>query len=175
MPRHQAIITSVLLATMCCAWAADVVVSGTVVDSSGAAIAGAAVEVQSANRTVLRVTESDMNGSFTISGLAAGNYRVVVSHANFVAKEIPLTIGTAPAPAPLRIALAVGSVSTTVNVQGREDDLDRPILRSGEVLETVPGLIITQHAGGGKVNQYFFAASISTTVQISPFPSTICR
>jgi hypothetical protein len=32
---------------------------------------------------------------------------------------------------------------------------DRPILRSGEILETVPGLIITQHAGGGKANQYF--------------------
>ena len=32
---------------------------------------------------------------------------------------------------------------------------DRPILRSGEVLETVPGVIITQHAGGGKANQYF--------------------
>jgi hypothetical protein len=32
---------------------------------------------------------------------------------------------------------------------------DRPILRTGEILETVPGLIITQHAGGGKANQYF--------------------
>ena len=32
---------------------------------------------------------------------------------------------------------------------------DRPILRSGELLETVPGVIITQHAGGGKANQYF--------------------
>ncbi len=32
---------------------------------------------------------------------------------------------------------------------------DRPILRSGEILETVPGVIITQHAGGGKANQYF--------------------
>src|SRR5208337_2551703 len=32
---------------------------------------------------------------------------------------------------------------------------DRPILRSGEVMETVPGMIITQHAGGGKANQYF--------------------
>jgi outer membrane receptor protein involved in Fe transport len=31
----------------------------------------------------------------------------------------------------------------------------RPILRSGEILETVPGVIITQHAGGGKANQYF--------------------
>nr|WP_263385798.1 TonB-dependent receptor [Granulicella arctica] len=64
-------------------------------------------------------------------------------------------------------------MNTTVDVQGREDDLtgiassatqgivgaseirDRPILRSGEVLEAVPGVIITQHAGGGKANQYF--------------------
>ena len=32
---------------------------------------------------------------------------------------------------------------------------DRPILRPGEVLELVPGLIITQHSGSGKANQYF--------------------
>ena len=30
-----------------------------------------------------------------------------------------------------------------------------PILRPGEVLEMVPGLIVTQHAGDGKANQYF--------------------
>ena len=28
-------------------------------------------------------------------------------------------------------------------------------MRTGEILETVPGVIITQHAGGGKANQYF--------------------
>lgn len=32
---------------------------------------------------------------------------------------------------------------------------DRPYVRRGEILETVPGLIVTQHAGGGKANQYF--------------------
>ena len=31
----------------------------------------------------------------------------------------------------------------------------RPTLRAGEILETVPGVIVTQHAGGGKANQYF--------------------
>lgn len=31
----------------------------------------------------------------------------------------------------------------------------RPILRPAEVLETVPGLIVTQHSGDGKANQYF--------------------
>ena len=147
--------------------------SGTVVDAFGAVIAGATVEVRSADGTVQRTAQSDRNGSFIISGLAAGNYRLVVFNPDFETKEMPVTIGTTGAPAPLRISLAVGPVSTTINVQGREDDLigiaesatqgtvgakeieDRPILRSGEILETVPGVIITQHAGGGKANQYF--------------------
>jgi hypothetical protein len=147
--------------------------SGTVVDTSGAVIAGATVQIRSANGTVQGTTLSETNGSFVISGLAAGNYRLVASNPGFENKEILVTLGTTGAPAPLRISLVVGSVSTTINVQGREDDLigiaesgtqgtvgameiqDRPILRSGEVLETVPGLIITQHAGGGKANQYF--------------------
>ena len=30
-----------------------------------------------------------------------------------------------------------------------------PISRPGEILETVPGLIVTQHSGEGKANQYF--------------------
>jgi hypothetical protein len=147
--------------------------SGTVVDTSGAVIAGASVHVMSANGTVHRTAHSGTNGSFVFSGLAAGNYQIIVMNPGFASKEIQVSVGTAGAPAPLRIALVVGAVSTTVNVQGREDDLigvaesgtqgtvgateiqDRPILRSGEVLETVPGLIITQHAGGGKANQYF--------------------
>jgi outer membrane receptor protein involved in Fe transport len=31
----------------------------------------------------------------------------------------------------------------------------RPALRPGEVLELVPGMIVTQHSGDGKANQYF--------------------
>ncbi|MBL8305748.1 MAG: TonB-dependent receptor [Rubrivivax sp.] len=31
----------------------------------------------------------------------------------------------------------------------------RPALRTGEVLEFVPGVIVTQHSGDGKANQYF--------------------
>jgi hypothetical protein len=147
--------------------------SGTVVDTSGAVIAGVTVQLRSADGTLQSTTRSGANGSFIISGLAAGNYRLVISNPGFEAKEILVTLGTTAAPAPLRISLTVGTVSTTINVQGREDDLigiaesgtqgtvgateieDRPILRSGEVLETVPGLIVTQHAGGGKANQYY--------------------
>lgn len=80
------------------------------------------------------------------------------------------------------LPVATGSPATTneqpvrlpeIIVEGRADSLigiadsatqgtvgdrqleDRPTLRSGEILETVPGVIITQHAGGGKANQYF--------------------
>jgi hypothetical protein len=148
-------------------------VSGSIADPSGAVIAGATVQVLSAEGTVQGTTQSGTNGSFILPGLAAGNYRLVVSNPGFESKEILVTIGATGAPAPLRISLVVGAVSTTINVQGRKDDLigiaesgtqgtvgaeeiqDRPILRSGEILETVPGLIITQHAGGGKANQYF--------------------
>jgi hypothetical protein len=31
----------------------------------------------------------------------------------------------------------------------------RPIARAGELVETVPGVVATQHSGGGKANQYF--------------------
>jgi hypothetical protein len=146
--------------------------SGTVVDSAGALISGATIDVQGANHSSQRIT-SDKRGAFVVPGMSVGVYHIVVSKIGFESKEVPVTIRTAELPAPLRISLAVGSVSATVSVKGREDDLigiatsatqgtvgadeiqDRPILRSGEVLETVPGLIITQHAGGGKANQYF--------------------
>jgi hypothetical protein len=31
----------------------------------------------------------------------------------------------------------------------------RPLLRAGEVVEAVPGMIVTQHSGDGKANQFF--------------------
>ena len=45
--------------------------------------------------------------------------------------------------------------SATKGTTGQAQLAERPILRSGELLETVPGVIITQHAGGGKANQYY--------------------
>ena len=33
--------------------------------------------------------------------------------------------------------------------------VNRPALRTGELLEFVPGMIVTQHSGDGKANQYF--------------------
>jgi len=36
-----------------------------------------------------------------------------------------------------------------------EELSNRPLLRPAEVLEAVPGLVVTQHSGAGKANQYF--------------------
>jgi hypothetical protein len=37
----------------------------------------------------------------------------------------------------------------------QEQLAQRPLLRTGEVLEVVPGLVATQHSGSGKANQFF--------------------
>ncbi|AMA61497.1 TonB-dependent receptor [Bradyrhizobium sp. CCGE-LA001] len=46
------------------------------------------------------------------------------------------------------------SMASEVIVTGAEINA-RPVTRPGEVLEAVPGLIVTQHSGEGKANQYF--------------------
>jgi hypothetical protein len=51
--------------------------------------------------------------------------------------------------------LAGRAFAASEGVVGREDLERRPLQRPGEVLETVPGLIATQHSGAGKANQFF--------------------
>jgi hypothetical protein len=82
-----------------------------------------------------------------------------------------LAIATpSPSPAPSASPLAV---ITTVSTAGRKSDLvgiataasegsigqediaTRPLLRPGELLEQIPGLIVSQHSGEGKANQYY--------------------
>lgn len=47
------------------------------------------------------------------------------------------------------------SDSASVGFVGQEDFEFRPLLRSGELVEVVPGMMATQHSGSGKANQYF--------------------
>lgn len=51
----------------------------------------------------------------------------------------------------------------------------RPLLRPGEILEAVPGVVVTQHSGSGKANQYFLrgfnldhGTDLATTVDGMP-------
>ncbi|MGQ0621656.1 MAG: TonB-dependent receptor [Panacagrimonas sp.] len=45
--------------------------------------------------------------------------------------------------------------SSTEGYVTAEQLAERPIARAGELLEFVPGLMVTQHSGEGKANQYF--------------------
>ncbi len=50
----------------------------------------------------------------------------------------------------------IGKATTASKGQTSAHELaERPFLRRGELLESVPGVIITQHSGDGKANQYF--------------------
>ena len=61
----------------------------------------------------------------------------------------PITV-TAPA------AAALGSADTATEGDVSQEQIEQqPRYRVGEVLETMPGLIVTQHSGEGKANQYF--------------------
>ncbi len=71
-----------------------------------------------------------------------------------------------PSPPPLKL---IGNVKTTgrsTNLIGtataasegfisQQDIATRPILRPGEILEQIPGLVVSQHSGEGKANQYY--------------------
>ena len=50
------------------------------------------------------------------------------------------------------LGVAVGASAGAI---GEADLKDLPLLRRGEIMETVPGMVVTQHSGDGKANQYF--------------------
>jgi outer membrane receptor protein involved in Fe transport len=50
----------------------------------------------------------------------------------------------------------VGTASSSnEGVIGAEELARRPLQRVGEIVETIPGVIVSQHAGGGKANQFY--------------------
>lgn len=56
------------------------------------------------------------------------------------------------AKAPDQLGVASTSSEGTITAKQLEN---RPLLRPAEVLEVVPGLIVSQHSGDGKANQYY--------------------
>ncbi len=47
------------------------------------------------------------------------------------------------------------AISASQGYVGQAEIEIRPMLRTGEVLELVPGMVVSQHSGTGKANQYF--------------------
>ncbi len=73
------------------------------------------------------------------------------------------TSGTLLSPVQMNVITIKGRAANLVGLAdsaasgrvGQKDIAERPLLRPGEVLEAVPGLLVTQHSGDGKANQYF--------------------
>jgi len=54
-----------------------------------------------------------------------------------------------------RLNLLGEATSASEGSVGQAEIAARPMLRTGDLLEFVPGLVATQHSGSGKANQYF--------------------
>ena len=92
-------------------------ITGTVSDSSGAAIAGADVKVVSADTGLTRTVTTNSDGFYTASELPPGNYSVTISKSGFrtaTAKGIRVSVTN---PARADISLTPGQVQESVTVQ----------------------------------------------------------
>jgi hypothetical protein len=164
------------------ATAAAQTVAGTVRDETGGALPGVTVEAHVGGGS-LTSTVTDTAGAYRLE-LTPGQFELTFSLVNFAATKRPVTIAASIEPAPLNVVLHL-ALSADVVVTGKrtftnladaerpaEDlvgiaqsasqgaitarQLDaRPVMRNGEVLETVPGVVISQHSGEGKANQYY--------------------
>lgn len=83
------------------------------------------------------------------AGWAVAMAPILVWYGPAVAQQVTLppleVVGTQPEPEP----------AASSHYVPREEIAARPVARTGEVLEAAPGLIVTQHSGEGKANQYF--------------------
>ena len=158
--------------------------SGRVADPTGQPVPGVSVQATSSDRKTTQTTVTDGDGRYQLVSLPAGQYGLVFSIPNFAdVRRRDVTISSS-APVRLDVTLSL-AVNATVVVTGRDSfrnlaDLPnpsenlvgvanaasegavtgrqietRPIMRAGEVLEAVPGVVISQHSGEGKANQYY--------------------
>ena len=147
-------------------------ISGIILDSSTASVPGAAVSVVNEDTGLRRTTVSQTDGSYIVSPLEAGVYKIIVRTAGF---RTMIRFGVAVGerhPARVDFKLVVGSVQETITVEGtapatdgdnpavativRRDDIDRLPVNGGGVLkllELAPGLVVTP-ATRGEAGQF---------------------
>jgi hypothetical protein len=155
---------------------------GTVRDETGGALPGVSVALRAgAAAPLLAVT--DARGAYAFDAVAPGPVQVTFTLINFATARrdahVPSS-GSVRVDATLHLALnadvLVTARSTFTNLADVERPAEnlvgiaqsasqgaitarqlaaRPMMRAGEVLETVPGVIISQHSGEGKANQYY--------------------
>lgn len=105
-------------------------------------------------------THTNFNGDFTLHGIAPGD-TLIVSHMTYETQKIPVLSITEEIQLVLKnkmLSLEEIKISPQVNAHLLITNIDiqsNPVNSSQEILRKVPGLVIGQHAGGGKAEQIF--------------------
>src|SRR5438477_9495942 len=93
-------------------------VTGTVVDTSGAAVAGAAVTAKSVERGVVYSATTNDAGIYRIPQLPVGSYELRVEKTGFASVSYPAFVLVLNQVATIDVQMKVGQVSETVEVSG---------------------------------------------------------
>jgi hypothetical protein len=99
-------------------------IQGTVLDSSGAAIADVAVQVKNTGTGLAQSTTTDASGRYTLPDLPVGDYEVQAAKTGFstmVHRNVTLTVG---AQSVIDFSLAVGQQQQTVTVEGEVSQVE---------------------------------------------------
>ena len=108
---------------------------GTVTDTSGAAIPGAAIQVKNAATGITQTVTSDEQGRYRVPDLGIGEYDVEASKAGFqtvVRKTITLSVGSQPV---VDFSLPVGTGSESVTVESQISQVDITSAAVGALVE----------------------------------------
>src|ERR1700757_4849657 len=97
-------------------------ISGTVLDPSGAPIAGAEVILLSGDGKELSRTAADKEGSFQFEKLPTGIYKIEAQAPGFRDTILEAKLGSR-APSPLRVVLPIAVLNETINVAARDVSL----------------------------------------------------
>ena len=91
-------------------------VNGSIVDDSGAAVAGATITLSQDDVAPAREVRSQADGQFSLSNVPPGPFRLTVSAAGFADRTVEgaVTAGDISNLAPIRLTLAVGTVVVDV-------------------------------------------------------------
>ncbi len=110
-------------------------ISGTVQDSSGAAVAGAQVQVTNVDTNATRSTLSSEDGAYLFASLPIGPYKLQVTKEGFVTYAqtgIVLQVNSNPA---INATLQIGSVTQTVEVQANAAMVETQSTGVGQVIQ----------------------------------------
>ena len=117
-------------------------ITGTVRDSSGAVIPGAAVAVSNPAQNLTRSTTTNAAGDYLVAGLTAGAYNLTISVAGFKQYRATGIVLRAAQKARADATLQVGATTTEITVQG--GNVGQVETQSSELSGTVTGKEISQ-------------------------------